>query len=154
VTSFDVALPGTHDEYLFDLYNFVMSSAGAAVELQFSVDGGSTYINTGYDYAGRGENNGATVNWASGSDSKITLANTLANTLNQAQLLVKIFPGAGGIIANCVRVDGVGQHNGQESYEIRCAGRATTSFTRATHIRVIASAGNITGNYVMYGVKR
>lgn len=156
VASFDIALPGTHDEYLLDLYNFVMSNAGADVQLRFSTDGGATYAAAGtdYDYAMRGENNGATVTNQSNADSKIILAGPLNNTVNQAQLLTKIFPGAGGIIYNTLQVEGTLQHNGQESYYVYGSGRMTVSATRATHLRILASAGNITGNYVLYGVKR
>lgn len=156
VANFDIALPGTHDEYLLDLYNFVMSNAGADVQLRFSTDGGATYAagGTDYDYAMRGENNGATVPNQANADSKIILAGPLNNTVNQAQLLTKIFPGAGGVIFNTVQVEGTLQHNGQESYYVYGSGRMTVSATRATHVRILVSAGTVTGNYVLYGVKR
>lgn len=157
VTSFDVALPGTHDEYLLDLYNFVMSNAGADVELRFSIDGGATYVGGGgteYDYAGRGFNNGATINNQSNADGKIILAGPLNNVVNQPSLKVEIFPGAGGVIFNTVRATGTLQHNGQESYHHILSGRMSSSATRATHLRILASAGTITGSYALYGVKR
>lgn len=156
VASFDIALPGTHDEYLLDLYNFVCSNAGVDIHLRFSNDGGATYLSGGtdYDYAMRGENNGATVSNQSNADSKIILAGPLNNTLNQAQLMTKIFPGAGGVILNTVQVEGTLQHNGQESYYVYGSGRCSVSATRATHLRILVSAGTVTGNYVLYGVKR
>lgn len=156
VASFDIALPGTHDEYLLDFYNFVMSNAGADVQLRFSTDGGATYAAaaTDYDYAMRGDNNGATVSNQSNADSKIILAGPLNNTVNQASLKVNIFPGAGGVIFNTVQVEGTLQHNGQESYYVYGSGRMSVSATRATHVRILVSAGTVTGNYVMYGVKR
>lgn len=156
VGSFDVALPGTHDEYLLDLYNFVMSNAGADVELRFSNDGGASYLSgaTDYDYAGRGFNNGATINNQSNADTKIILAGPLNNTFNQPNLKVEVFPGAGGIIYNTLRATGTLYHNGQESYHHILSGRMSVSATRATHLRILASAGTITGSYVLYGVKR
>lgn len=155
--NFDIELPGTHDEYLLDLYNFSMSAIGADVELRFSLDSGLSYISTtDYDFAMRGENNGATVNNQSAGASRIILAGPLNNSVNQHQLMVKIFPGAGGTIYNGVQVEGSLQHNGQESYYVYGTGRLgpTAAATRATHIRILASSGTITGNYVLYGIKR
>jgi hypothetical protein len=155
-TQVDIAISG-YDEYLLELYNILPANDAESVTLQFSLDGGSTYVAAGnYDYVLDQTNVGGNRNNTDGAANSIVLARFLDNGNQSPLVSVRIFPGNGSTRYNFVRADGVTEDStaGNSPGLPVCSGHLTSAYTAATHVRIAMSSGNITFTGKLYGVIR
>lgn len=150
---FTSGISGTYNTYLFAISFVAPQTAGDNIDLQFSSNGGSTWINSGYT-AGCNYTTGytsATLNNANSTSSFIL-------TVNNYQF--PAYGGNGTIWLFDITSGNIPTINGFVSYTYSSAVQGAAAFsggscstTNINAFRFIASTGNITsGSFSLYGL--
>lgn len=151
----DVVLPVTFSEYLLELYDILPSVDGDDLLVRFSVDGGSTFPSgADYNYARTQKLNTGNADNGSAGSTSIPIAGGLDSTRYSRIASIRIFMGDGSAKRNGVLATGMVNTNATEVGNFLTVGEYEGAFTRATHIRILASTGNITLAGRLYGVVR
>ena len=143
-TGFDISL---YSEYSFILDGIVLSGAND-IYIQFSTDGGSSFLTTNY-YSTVWSNTGTGTTQVLGPSTAIQL-NANADT-NPKYCVVKIHQRS-GIHPEAI-LDGKDVPGTTNNTRVSGAGRNTTTAT-VNAVKFLTSAGTMTGNIYMYRKKK
>jgi hypothetical protein len=153
VTFNSTYITSTYNKYIIEFDGVYSSSNGVDLYLLVSTNNGSTYVSTNYQWAGITvpENTGTPAGEAASGDTQFNLTMTLAG----------IGTSAGGGFSGTIKFSnpsaaasqlfGWDIHGNTTNTFLQGSGRQTAT-SAINNIKLILSAGNITGNFHLYGI--
>lgn len=156
---FTTCFTSTYDDYVLDIVNLLNATDGMGFVLQYSSDGGSTWVATGYAWSYQylliGGTSIGVVN--SASDTSIRLANANKNTSTSGlNGVVRLFDPLNTAKYKRVMYDLVQVNSGDTNTYTYRGGALLPSATAMNALRLaVVSSGNLTdGTARVYGVAK
>jgi hypothetical protein len=154
---FTSSIDGTFAEYLFVLSPVYSVTDGVTLQVQFSSDGGSTWINTNYDYALMlmNSNSATPAGSVAEATSQINLTDaTISNVIQRAVCgEVRLF-GPADTVRHPVNIDLTHWTNAGHTQKVSGGGIYQGVASAINAVRFKMSSGNIVGTIAMYGLRR
>lgn len=153
--SFTTGLDITYSMYLIEVYNIVPQTDATQLNVVFSVDGGSNWLNADYQHTRFANANGSAMAVAgSGSDSVIALGGGLGSATGESFAgRMWLYNPSGAVNYKMIAGDAVYYSSGPNVTRISFGGAYTGAQTAINAISFIMSSGNINGTFVLYGMR-
>lgn len=149
----------TYAYYIFTYTNVRPSTDGEDFRVRFSIDGGSSFLSSGYDWVRLrlSASSGSDSLGENESDGKITVATDLGNGAGEgiSGKLILIPPSTPGQYTPCTVMHDNNLIKSTGTYYRNFGGGRNTTSSEVDAIRFYFSSGNIAvGDFYMYGVKK
>jgi hypothetical protein len=154
---FTTCISSTYDEYLISLVNVLPATNSVVLKMQFSTDGGSTYIATGYAWQHL-VNYGSANSWENGSgDTAIAVGGASISNSNSGVCGSLRFygPALSGTTWKCVMMDTTRYVGAVSSLVHDAPSQGVLSVGAVNAFRFLFSSGNIaSGTIRVYGIAK